>query len=67
MHTFNHRWDHLHEGVGVFILRLVLRLFADFHASWGLLMERNGARCADAATDDILWDDGEPEQPGGKD
>ena len=63
MHALSHhRLDHLPENLGALLRRLAIGLFAGFRASWGSLMERNAAR-AQTEDDDILWDDGEPDQP----
>ena len=65
MHAITHRLDHLPAGATLFqrrVGRLVRLLRAGFATSWDRLMARNAARAA-ADSDDILWDDGEPEPP----
>lgn len=65
MHAISHhRLEHLPENLGSLLRRLALALFEGFRASWGQLMQRNAARAP--SDDDILWDDGEPDQPADK-
>ncbi len=58
MHAITHRPDHLPEGLTELLRRFAAAAFVGFSASWDRLMERNAARIP---LDDILWDDGEPE------
>jgi len=67
MHAISHRLDHLPEGLGAILGRLALALFAGFGASWDRLMDRNAARLGDPhGNDDLVWDDGEPDEPADK-
>lgn len=58
MHALAHRLDHFPAGAAHLLWRALLAMFCGFGASWERLM----ARAAPGAADDILWDDGEPDE-----
>ena len=62
MHALSHRFDHLPADPLQRLWRALLATFSGFGASWERLMARNPP----LPDDDILWDDGEPEETAAK-
>ena len=62
MHAISHRrFDHLPEGLGATLVRLLLGVFAVFGAFRDRSMARHAPRLP--SDDDIGWEDGEPGDP----
>jgi hypothetical protein len=62
MQTDNHRLDHFGESLGQAVRRTVPVLHAVIADAVRQLAARNAARRPVEEADDILWDDGEPEE-----
>lgn len=62
MQTANHRLDDFGESLGHTMRRVAMTLRTALGEAVAELAARNAARRVAETEDDILWDDGEPEE-----